>query len=398
MREKFFSYLHNIELSEIVKIAEKSRVVEKDFETKTHEKIIHFDRGETDQNVPSEIVEDIKLALDFGKTKYPKSGGEPLFKNVLKEKVKSRNGIKNITVDDIIVTCGAQEAMCLAFELFTNRTGAGFSPIYSLVLENFVPYCNQRFIEVPLNEDFSINFILLEETLKNVDFFYLNTPHNPTGKVFSKNELTQILELCKKYNVFIISDEAYEDFIYDGKKHISIASLPESEDYYDIISIYTFSKSFAGTGLRVGYAVTKNKVAIKIMNGAQYTHTAGIPTFLQHGLLNSYKVDISKIVHEFQRRRDVLYNGLFNIEGVNIVKPEGAFYMYPDFSGIQKRFGNNDKKHVFKILLENGICTVPGTAFTKSGYFENNIRFSYSAADIDQIKVGIERINRLFNT
>ena len=396
MREKFYTPLHNIEISPIVRIAEQARKIESEFESRTGEKFIHLERGEIDQSTPQQLIDEIKHYLEKGKTKYPKSGGEPEFKKILAEKLREKNGLHDITGDEIVVGYGGQEALCLAFQLFTNETGAGFSPIWSVAVENFVPYSNEKFLEVPFNRDFTINWTILEDTVKKVSFFYLNNPHNPTGKVFTQDELARIVELCKKYNVFIISDEAYEDIIFDGKKHISTASLSEAQDYPDIISAFTFSKSFSATGLRVGYAVTKNKVAIKLMTSVQYTHTAGVPTFLQFGLLNSFKIDLSKMVKEFERRRDVLYTGLSQIEGIYIVKPEGTFFAYPDFSGVLNKLNQTVKKEIFDVLLENGICTVPGWAFTKNRYFLNNVRLSFSAANVQLLDMAVNRLKKLF--
>lgn len=391
--DNFFKPLHNIEISPIVRIAEKARQLETKYFETTGKKFIHLERGELNLSTPKDLIGNIKLALDEGKTKYPKSGGEIVFKEKIAEKLIKKNNIKNITKDDIIVTMGGQEALNMAFSLFTNETGAGFSPIWSVAVENFVPYANIKFLEVPLEEDFSINWEILENTLKNIKFFYLNNPQNPSGKVFSYEELSKIVALCKKYGVFIISDEAYEDVIYDGKKHISTASVEEAADYKDIITAFTFSKSFAATGIRVGYNLCKNTTVIKLMNGMQYTHTAGVPTFLQYGLLNFNDVDLQPQLNEFQLRRDTFYEGLKTVKGMKIVKPNGAFYFYPDVSEGMKKYPG---KEVLDVLMDNGLCVVPGWGFTKYGHFLDNIRISFSAVTLDEIKIAIERFNEIF--
>ena len=132
------------------------------------------------------------------------------------------------------------------------------------------------------------------------------------------------------------------------------------------------------------------------MNGAQYTHTAGVPTSLQLGLVNAYNVDLTETVKEFEARRDALYNGLKEIEGISVVKPQGAFYIYPDFSEAMKKI-NGGEKELLDILLESGVCVVPGWAFTKNRHFLSYARLSFSAANIELINIAIKRLKKLFN-
>lgn len=391
MRE-FNPALAAIKISPIVVIAEQAKKLQPEFEARTGQKFLHFERGDMDLPTPEAIIRDLKAAFDAGKTKYPKAGGEPEFRKALSEKVKARNGI-DAEPDDIVVAMGGQEALGLPFLLFAGGTVAGFSPVWSVILENLVPYCSQKFIEVPFNADFSVNWNALEDALKKSDLLYLNTPQNPTGKVFSRDELARIAELCRKHSTFIVSDEAYEDIVYDGKKHISIASLPEAQGYDRIATAYTISKSFAATGLRVGYTVTKNKKAASLMKATQYTHTAGVPTAIQHGLVNAYKCDTLPMVKELQRRRDAFHGGLAALSGVEVVKPEGSFYFFPDFSGVLKKFPGKD---IFTVLLDNGLCGVPGSGFTRTGNFGNHMRLAYSMVGVKDIETGTERMKTLF--
>ncbi len=393
MQEKFFSPLHKIEISPIVRIAEQARVIEPQYQERTGQKFIHLERGELNLSTPKLLIDNIKKSLDDGKTKYPKSGGELAFKEAICKKLETKNKIPDITTHDIVVTAGGQEALNMAFNLFANQTGAGFSPIWSVAVENFVPYSNVTFLEVPLNEDFSIDWKVFENILHEIKFFYFNNPQNPSGKVFSYEEISNVVRLCKKYGVFIISDEAYEDVIFDGKKHISTMSVYEAQNYSDIITCFTFSKTFSATGIRVGYIVSKNSVVIKLMNGVQYTHTAGVPTFLQYGLCNFGDVDLKPQQTEFQKRRDLFYDGLKDVKGMNVTKPEGAFYFYPNVAEGMKKYPG---RLVLDVLMENGICVVPGWGFTKHGYFLDNIRISYSAVNLEDIKIACERFKQIF--
>lgn len=396
-RTNFFQPLHNIAISPIVRIAEQARRLEPEFEKKFGEKFIHLERGEIDLSTPAELIADINKALIAGKTKYPKSGGEIELKKAIAKKLVEKNRISDILPEDIVVTAGGQEALNLSFHLFANKVGAGFSPIWSVAIENFVPYSNINFLEIPFTKDFTIDYAILEDTLEKIDFLYVNNPQNPTGKVFTYEELENIVDLCKKYNVFIISDEAYEDIVFDGLKHVSTASVAASKNYQNIISTFTYSKSFAATGLRVGYAVSKNKTVITLMNGAQYTHTAGIPTALQTGLVNAYNINLTNIVKEFELRRNTLFHGLKEINGIRVVKPQGAFYLYPDFSEAIKKLNIPSNKELLDILLESGVCVIPGWAFTKNGHFLSYARLSFSAANVQLINVAINRLKKLFN-
>lgn len=391
----FFESLHNIKMSPIVKIAEMAKQLEPDFEKKYGSKFVHLERGEIDLSTPSEIVASITQSFLEGKTKYPKSGGELPLKIKIAEKLQMQNKIPDIQPDDIVVTMGGQEALNLAFQLFAHKTGGGFSPVWSVAIENFFPYSNITFEEVPLNKDFSINYNLLEQTFKNIDFFYLNNPQNPSGKVFSKVEIERIVDLCMLYNVFLISDEAYEHIIFDGKIFTSAASVAAEKGFDNVITAYTYSKSFAATGLRVGYAVSKNKKAISLISAAQYTHTAGVPTAIQLGLLEAYQVDLSSLIDEFELRRNTLYNGLQKITSLQVNKPEGAFYMYPDFSNALIEKGLQPHQ-MLDVLMESGVIVVPGVAFSKKGHFESYARLSFSAVNVAQINIAVERLGNLF--
>ena len=137
----------------------------------------------------------------------------------------------------------------------------------------------------------------------------------------------------------------------------------------------------------------KNPVVNKLLNGIQYTHTAGVPTFLQYGLSNFIYVNLHENLHEFQLRRDAFYEGLKEVKGMKVVKPEGAFYLYPDISEGMKKY---PKRDVLDVLMENGLCVVPGWGFTKYDHFLNNIRISFSAVTLDDIHIAIERFKEVF--
>ena len=387
----FNKAMQNISLSPIVAISEevnrKAQETGKDF--------ILFQRGEIGFSTPQYIVDAMFDALNQGLTKYPISGGHIKLKNAIIQKLSTFNNVQGIDPENVVVVHGGQEGLELVFKLFEGQKAVGFAPVWSCVLENFVPYAKTNLVQIPLEDDFSVNFDLLEKEIKDAAFLYLNTPHNPTGKIFSKDEIDRIVEICKKYNVFILSDEAYEHITFEGKKHYS----PLQSDYENIIAVYTFSKTYAMTGWRLGYIVSKNKQLANIFKLGDYTQTAGVPTYTQfagaEALTNSDKEQqaINDFMKEFIIRRDAMYDVLKSISGVKLPgKPEGAFYIFPDFSEfVPKDLSKAEGSvYMYKKFVEAGVATVYGSCFGK--YFQNNLRFSYSTTNLQQIEEGISRI------
>ena len=389
----FNQAIENINLSPIVAISEevnrKSLETGKDF--------ILFQRGEIGFQTPQYIIDALTDAIKQGLTKYPVSGGHIKLKKAIIQKLSSVNNVNGLEPENIVVTHGGQEGLQLVFKLFEGKKAVAFAPVWSCVLENFVPYSRTDLKQIPLEKDFSIKFDLLEKEVKDAAFLYLNSPHNPTGKIFSKEEIEKIVEICSKHGVYILSDEAYERITFDGKTHFS----PMQLDYENIITVKTFSKTYAMTGWRLGYLVSRNKKLTNIIKLGDYTQTAGVPTYTQfagaEALSNSKmeKESVDGFMKEFSLRRDALYNGLKSIEGINVpVKPEGAFYIFPDFSEfVPKSISAEESKlHVYHKLLDAGVATVYGSCF--GNYFQNNLRFSYSTTDLKQIEEGLNRIRK----
>ena len=389
--------MENISLSPIVAISEE--VNKKS--TETGKDFILFQRGEIGFQTPQYIIDALTDALKQGLTKYPISGGHIKLKKAIISKLSSFNNINDLEPDNIVVVHGGQEGLQLVFKLFEGQKAVAFAPVWSCVLENFVPYCTTDLRQIPLEKDFSIDFNLLEKEIKDAAFLYLNSPHNPTGKIFSKNEIEKIVEICRKYGVYILSDEAYERITFDGKKHFS----PMQLDYENIIAVYTFSKTYAMTGWRLGYLVSRNKRLTNIFKLGDYTQTAGVPTYTQfagaEALTNSKMENesVDNFMKEFSLRRDALYEGLKSIDGIKLpVKPEGAFYIFPDFSEFipQNISKEESKLYIYNKLIESGVATVYGSCF--GNYFQRNLRFSYSTTNLQQIDEGLNRIRKVLNS
>jgi aspartate aminotransferase len=389
----FNKAMESIRLSPIVAISEevnkKSSETGKDF--------ILFQRGEVGFSTPRYIVDAMFDALNQGLTKYPVSGGHIKLKKAIIRKLNSFNHVHDLEPENIVVTHGGQEALQLVFKLFEGKKAVGFAPVWSCILENFIPYARTDFKQIPLANDFSIDYSLLEDEIKDAAFLYLNTPHNPTGKIFSREEIENLVQICRKYGTYIVSDEAYEKITFDGKNHFS----PMQLDYENIIASYTFSKTYAMTGWRLGYLVSRNKDLANLIKLGDYTQTAGVPTYTQfagaEAILNTEKEkeSVDSFMNEFSLRRDALYEGLKSIEGIRLPnKPDGAFYIFPDFSEFVP--GNiteeESRFYVFNKLIDAGVATVYGSCVGR--YFQNNLRFSYSTTNLKQIEAGMERIKK----
>lgn len=385
--------MENIHLSPIVAISEE--VNKKSLET--GKDFILFQRGEIGFSTPKYIVDAMVDALNQGLTKYPISGGHIKLKKAILQKLFHFNNVQGLENDNVVITHGGQEGLQLVFQLFNGKKAVGFAPVWSCVLENFVPYSKTNFKQVPFTTNFTPDYDLLEKELRDASFLYLNSPHNPTGKVFSKEEIEKIVEICRKYGTYILSDEAYERITFEGNIHFS----PLQSDYENIISVYTFSKTYSMTGWRLGYVVSKNKKIIDLIKLGDYTQTAGVPTYTQfagaEALLNTDedRKSVNNFLSEFSARRSALYEGLKEIDGVELPnKPEGAFYIFPDFSKfVPKNISKEEKKlYVFNKLMDAGVATVYGSCFGK--YFPNNLRFSYSTTNLEQIEEGLSRIKK----
>lgn len=397
---QFNPMLEGLKLSPIVITSELARQKAAWFHQTTGKDFVHFHRGEVDFPTPDYIKQAARRALEENRTKYPKSGGEDDLKDAIVQKLHDMNKVDGLGRENVLCTYGAQEALQLAFKLFAGTRGAGFSPCWSCILENLTPYESIDFTLVPLAKDFGVDWAQLEKALRAVQFFYLNNPHNPTGKVFSENEVRSIAELCQKYDVWLISDETYEQIVYDGLEHFSAASL----DREKIIAIFSFSKSYSMTGWRLGYLVTRQERIPSILRLADYSQTAGVVPFIQYAgkeaLANRAESDraIGAMVGEFQRRRDALYQGLSTIDGIRVEKPGGAFYMFPNFTELipADLAGPERELYVVNRLMEHGVAVVHGSCFGIG--FEDNIRISFSTTPVSAVEAGVRRIEQAFRS
>ena len=390
----------NIGLSPIVEISERAKELTPEFERRTGRSFVYFQRGEVDFDPPPGLTQAIaraatEPALVKRTSCYPKSGGEADCKDALIGHY-ARRGVTGLGRESVVITYGGQEGLELVFGMFRNGTALAFGPIWSCIIENIAPYANVKVLLSPFRHEdgqLKVDFADLESKLAaGVSFLYLNNPSNPTGKVFSREELGEIERLCRKHKTFILADEAYKDIVFDGKKHVSMLEF----DGDHIIVSGTGSKTYAATGYRFGWLLSRNReITARFATRGNYSQTAGVVTLMQYAfaqVLNDDKTEqwIAQNAARYQRRRDIIFTGLSPLFGGRLYKPEGAFYFMPDINSfLPEGLAEKDKFFLDK-CLENGFAVVPGSAFGGRDY-EGQVRLSYSTVGSGQLKSVVER-------
>lgn len=365
--------------------------------------IIGFGAGEPDFNTPQNIINAAVTAMNKGYTKYTPSSGIKELKEAIRSKFKRDNNL-NYNISQIIVSTGAKQ--CLA-----NVFAAILNPLDEVIIAS--PYWVTYPELVRLSDGVSVfietkeenNFKFTIEDIKkayteNTKAIIINSPNNPTGTVYTKEELTKIADFAKEKDLIIISDEIYEKLIYDGEKHVSIASLNE-DAFKRTVVINGMSKSYAMTGWRVGYAASGNEKIIKLMSNIQSHTTSNVNSISQYAsveALNGSQDALKHMVDEFKKRREYMVNKIESIKGVHCgSNPKGAFYVMVNISELfGKKINNAVINSSFdfcsKLLEENNVAAIPGAGFGNDNY----VRLSY-ATSMDNIVEGLDRIESFIN-
>ncbi|MCD6226290.1 MAG: pyridoxal phosphate-dependent aminotransferase [Candidatus Aenigmarchaeota archaeon] len=352
--------------------------------------VISLGPGEPDFTTPKHIIKYAKKKLSEGYTHYSAPDGRDELKEAIVKKVRKENKIK-ASSDEVIVTCGSQEALFLGVlslidpgekVLVPDPGFLAYIPMIETI--NGVP------VSVPLLEDegFEFNPDTVKKLIdKRTRILLINTPSNPTGRVLKKKTLEELADIAIDNNLIIFSDEAYENIIYDNQKHISIGSLNGMKNH--VISLFTFSKTQAMAGWRLGYAVGPKDIIQSMVKMHIYT-TVCAPTIAQiagYKALTSKQDYIEKMRKEYDRRRKLIIKRLEEIPRISCLKPEGAFYAFPNI----KELGMSSIKVSDFFLKKAKVLTVPGTEFGKYG--EGYIRLSY-ATEYKKIEEALDRIEK----
>ena len=330
----------------------------------TNPNAIHLGIGEPDFNVPENIKQAMKNSIDDNDTHYTPNKGYIELREAIVDKFKKDNGIET-NPDNIIVTVGASEALYMCAQAFIESGDEVILPNPSfLSYEACVKLADGKIIPVDckMENEFKLKADDVSEKItKNTKAIMLNSPSNPTGAVLEKEDIKAIADLSMDNDFLIISDEIYEKIIYD-KKHYSPAKYSDN-----VITLNGFSKTYAMTGLRIGYLTANEEYTEELLKIHQY-NIACASTVSQRGAyeaLTGPQDEVTKMVNEFKNRRDLIVKRL-NEMGYETVNAEGAFYVFPKIE---------DKEFVQK-AAEAGVITVPGAAFGSNG--ENHVRMSYA--------------------
>lgn len=358
--------------------------------------VIGFGAGEPDFNTPKNIQDAAIKAIEQGMTRYTAASGIIELKQAIVEKLKKENSVTYIP-SQIIVSTGAKQCLANALQAILNPGDEVLIGVpYWVSYPELVKLADGEPVYVETKE---INkFKLTIESLNNAltsktKAIILNSPNNPTGTVYSKEELIKIAEFAKVNNLIIISDEIYEKLIYGNTSHISIASL--SEDAYNrTIVINGVSKAYAMTGWRIGYAAASKEI-VSLMSNIQSHTTSNPNSIAQYAsveALNGQQDDMHKMVEQFKLRRDYMVERINSIKNLSCIKPEGAFYVMVNISDVLNKSIDGtvikDSLIFSEILLnKEKVAVIPGIAFG----VDNFIRLSY-ATSMENIKNGLNRI------
>jgi len=355
--------------------------------------IINLSIGEPDFFTPTSAKEAAKVAIDENRTKYDAVAGVKEFREVICKKLKDENSLDYV-IDEIVVSSGAKHAISNTLIAITDPGDEILIPKpYWVSYPEMVKLTGgvPAFIDTDKANNFKVTKADLERSITDkTKAIFITNPSNPTGAIYSKEELVSIIDVCIKNDIYIIADEIYEKICYDGN-YTSIASI--SKEAKDItITINGLAKSAAMTGWRIGYTASSKELAkaISTIQGHLVSHPCTIAQYAGIEALRSGKEDMNVMLEGYRKRRNMAKEMFATIPGVDIVDPDGAFYIFMDLSSIK---ANLNYKESFSIevcnrLLEDyKLALVPGVAFGLDDF----VRMSY-AADINDVRKGIEII------
>jgi aspartate aminotransferase len=374
--------LDDVGFSDIVKIRNKIMKLRA-----AGSSVYQFEGGEPYSETPDYIKEAMTRALLENKTRYAPSSGLAELRAAIADKLRERNRIQ-ASEENVIVLNGGMQGLYGAFQSIVNpgEDVLVFSP-YWTPIKDLIAHCEASPVLVPTLEAREEGFLttLRRYATERTRAIYYNTPTNPTGIVFTRDEALEVARFAQERDLVVIADEAYEDLVYDGE-HVSIASLEGMMER--TVTCFTLSKSYAMTGWRLGYAVATEPWMTGLRKTTLYS-TNGVSTPSQWAALAAFTTPsdfLEKNLSAYRERRDKLLAGL-NELGLTCSSPAGAFYAFPDVSRI-----SSDSRQAADILLERAqVATVPGIVFGAHG--EGHCRFSFST-QLETIEAGLDSLRR----
>lgn len=360
--------------------------------------VISLSIGEPDFNVPKKAIECGIDSLNKNHTKYDLVPGITILREEICKKLSVENNC-NYSIDEIVLSSGAKNAITNTLLSITDPGDevlipkpywVSYSEMTKLVNAIPVPIETNKDNDFKLTADLLLNYITDKTKL-----LLLNNPSNPTGAVYSKDELLEIANVCLDKNIYILADEIYEK-IYYGEDFVSVASL--GDDIKDItITVNGFAKSCAMTGLRLGYTASNKKIAngISSIQGHLVSHPSLVSQYIGYGALKYCNDDINNMVSTYKKRRDLITSRLNSMRYVDYVYPNGAFYVFIDLGKVKEKFNYNKSFSVEfcdEFLSKYKVAIVPGEAFGIDEY----VRISYACKDDDFLE-GLNRLEKFIN-
>jgi len=353
--------------------------------------VINFAAGEPDFDTPQYIKNAAIKAIRNGFTKYTPPTGLVKLKQAICAKLAKDNHLK-YSPSQIIVSCGAKHSLYNILQTLCEKGDEVLiaSPYWVSYPEMAaLAGAKARIIRTSLHNGFKLDQESLKRSInRKTKLLILNTPANPTGCVYSAAELKEIAKIAVRHNLYVVSDEIYEKLTFDGKKHISIASL-NKQAYNRTIVVNGVSKSYAMTGWRIGYLACPDERIVKAIGNLQ-SHSTSNPCSISQwaaweAISKPQKAQIKGMVKDFQKRRNCMLEGLGEIDGLSCFKPGGAFYVFCNIS----KLGLDSLSFCRRLLKEAEVALIPGVAFGRDDY----VRFSF-ATSLGQIQEGIRRIKQ----
>jgi aspartate aminotransferase len=344
--------------------------------------------GEPDFDTPPGIRAAAARAMDEGLTHYVAAQGMLDLREAIAERLQRLHGIP-ARADNVVVMPG-KLAIYASLLASTNPGDEVLLPDPTYLFEQPVQLVGARPVYFPLREDFSFDAAALEEAITpRSRVLILTSPSNPTGRLLSRDEARAALKIARDHNLTVLSDETYESLVYEGP-HVAPASLPEGTDR--VVTIGSFSKMFAMTGWRCGYAVAPPALKARLVKVIEHTLTC-VPPFIQRaclwGLQNSGP-DVVRFREEFHRRRDALFDLLRKIPGLDVIRPAGAFYMFPHYD-----LPISSVEFCNQVLDREHLAVVPGVSFGPRG--EKHFRISFTAP-MASLEEGARRLRHFLET
>ncbi len=358
------------------------------------EDVIGLGAGEPDFNTPQHIIDAALTSMNEGHTKYTPSAGLPALKKAIINKFEVDQQL-TYKPNEIIVGNGAKHVLYTLFQVLLNDGDEVIIPTpYWVSYPEQVKLAGGVPVYIEGNEQ--NNFKITPDQLKNsitdkTKAVIINSPSNPTGVLYTAQELLELGKICVAENIFIVSDEIYEKLVYFGAQHVSIAQLtPDLKE--QTIVINGVSKSHSMTGWRIGYAAG-NKQVIEAMTNLASHSTSNPTTTAQYAAIAAYngtQEPVEEMRQAFEKRLEIIYDQLVSIPGFTCVKPQGAFYLFPNVKQASEMIGFNQvDDFVTALLVEAKVAVIPGSGFGAP----ENIRLSY-ATSLEQLEKAVNRIHQ----